>query len=159
MEDAKNIFSTKKNIILFTSLLLAPILLFVFFFVVISSGKKTNTAATVASVARFCDGNEWKSIDSLNIPDVEKMQLKGALLKVSVESSALIGMPILASNAPFTEYISYVDKFYQIDQNLHLPVYFALKIADMAKNGADNAAITAYYTALTEKLKNYSLIK
>ncbi|MEI8176939.1 MAG: hypothetical protein WCG78_08745 [Candidatus Omnitrophota bacterium] len=123
--------------------------------------QKTVPAAESAAAAepKFNDGADWSAIDMLKAPDGPKQLIKGDILKLTIESSALSGNPLQNEHAVIPDYINYLDNFYRDPDNKPMPVFFALKIADMAGTGSDNASIAAYRLTVMQKLKNTGLIK
>ena len=107
----------------------------------------------------LCDGRHWQKISNLNIDDSQKIRFKSMLLKISIETSALSANPVISGSIQFPEYISYIDAFYQNPANGKIPIFFALKIADMAKQGAPQQQIVAFKLAVLKQLTDANLIQ
>ena len=157
MEALKKVFSANRNLILVTFFSLVSTLLIIVFITAFSHEKTYSKNVEIES--HFCDGHDWNRIDNLPINESDKMQLKGALLRVTIESSALSGFPMMTSSAGLTDYVQFVDKFYKINENIALPLFFALKLADLAKSGSDDITLTTFRLTVTQKLKNYGLMQ
>ncbi|MCU0666195.1 MAG: hypothetical protein MUF05_03760 [Candidatus Omnitrophica bacterium] len=135
------------------------IVLIIFIAIILASlGKKSQNIAYTPEF-KFSDGFDWRAIDNYKIDDSRREIIREILLKEVAEASALTGSPILGNNASFSEYSVYVNRFYQIAENMPIPIYFALRIVDMAKKQTDNAAIETYRLAVLDRLKAYRLIK
>ena len=133
---------------------------------VVSAPPRQNTmprSAVSATASQkqtmLVDGNSWNSIDAMPISVVDKIQIKSSLLKIALEASIINGNPIINPTAPLQEYVAYVDKFYKEPQNIGIPVFFALKIADMATSGAPEMALRGYQQAVLQKLQQAGLLK
>lgn len=109
--------------------------------------------------AKFCDGYDWQAIDSLFVGDAEKEQIREALLKLTIEGSSLSGTPVVRTYSTYQEYKLYLNKFYSMPENTKLPIFFALKMFDMAKADLPGASIDIYKMAVLQKLKSNNLIK
>lgn len=153
-EVKRKLFSS--DVFTLAALLAGPVILAAVFFTVLSGGKappKQN-----APEASFCDGSTWNSIDALSLPVLERRQMKAALLKVTIESSALLGVSDFNVKSPLPEYVSLIDSFYEAKENAPIPLFFALRIADMEKNGADRKTVIAFRADLIGKLKSSGLL-
>ena len=157
MKDIVKFFSKNKNmVVLAVSSVVSMLIIIVL--VTVFSHEKTYSK-NIDIVNRFCDGGDWERLNKLGISEADKSLIKGLLIKVSIESSALNGTPLLTSNAALPEYIDFVNAFYQTKENSVLPLFFALKMADLKQNNMDSAAIANYRLAVLGKLKNYGLIE
>jgi len=104
----------------------------------------------------FCDGYDWRRIvrEVPAAPGQTEVMVRATLLKLTVESSAVTGPPIFKSDISLPECMNFLDKFYEVRENRGVPIFFAMKIADMAKSGSSPAEINTYQAALMKKL-NY----
>ncbi len=155
-----------KNLVVWVIILSLALLVLVFLIFSFGGTKKNRivppaavTPGQVGIKANFCDGNDWKMVGALPVSDEQRIFLKQSLIRVAMESSALAGSPMVSSAAPIPDYMAYLDNFYQLNDNLSIPIFFGLKIADMAKNDFDNSAIIAFRLAVMQKLQVYGLIK
>ncbi len=116
-------------------------------------------ADSIKDPTRIVDGYDWLSVGSLNISEFDRAQIKAALLKISLESSIINGNALFEPRASIAEYTGYVDRFYQRPENVKVPVFFALKIADMVKGGSAEVAVQGYKQLVIDKLKRAGLLE
>jgi len=106
------------------------------------------------------NGYSWKDIESLEIKTAVKTVIKSRILRITLDTSFFSsGEPIIIPSGDIEEYVSYVDRFYAIEKNRDIPVFFALKISDMAKNNYPEPMIESYKYGVQEKLKQLGVIK
>lgn len=148
--------------------LILGIILFTFMARVISNTtyKKTSyqkpaeqQAANQTAAPLFLDSVDWNTINGLQVTPVEKTIFKTQLLKLSLEASIINGRPLITPTVPLYEYLNDIDAFYSQARNAKIPLYFAIKIADMKRSGASQAVIEGYRTVLVAKLEKAGLIK
>jgi hypothetical protein len=157
MKDIVKILSKNKNMVVLAVSSVVSMLIIIVLVTVFSHEKTYSKNIDIAN--RFCDGGDWEKLNKLGISDSDKTLIKGLLIKVSIESSALNGTPLLTSNKALTDYIDFIDTFYRSTENSVMPIFFALKIADLTQNNTDSTAIANYRLAVLGKLKNYGLIE
>ena len=117
-------------------------------------------AALSFAAHTFYAATEWKEIDSKNYaPDI-KLRLKAMMLKAANDASLFTGNPTTdLKNKDFAQYVPDVDKFYENETNRLVPINFALKIANMKKQGTPDAQIKVYTAALQKKLNAAAKVK
>jgi hypothetical protein len=109
--------------------------------------------------ARVANGYDWQEVNTLKISNTERALIKNSLLKLSVETSYLCGNPIIEPSASIEEYTLFVDRFYGRAENLDVPIFFAVKMVDMAKQGRPKEAIDQYKKIVLQKLRETDLIE
>lgn len=107
----------------------------------------------------LCDGYDWQQIEKLTLSHQEKEEIKENLIKIVIETSAFQGMSIFEARVSLEEYKDYLDNFYQEKDNVQLPLFFALRIADMDINGTPTFILEQYKSAVMKKLREAGLIK
>jgi hypothetical protein len=105
------------------------------------------------------NGHSWKNIENLDISDAEKFTVKTQILKITLESSLFSGTPVITPSENIAEYVLSIDRFYADNDNRNIPVFFALKIADLAKNNMPEFMISSYRNTIKEKLKEIGIIQ
>ena len=132
------------------------------------------TASLTASYAQqspysFFNGKNWVAIDKYGVSAAVAKDIKADLLKTVYEvtlfsdnSLFTIAAPkenfLQAYNANMEEYSTLIDTFYSHQENLWVPVYFALKITNMIKSGASDQQIEIFKAAVAGKLKQQGLL-
>lgn len=104
------------------------------------------------------NGYSWNAIDKYEV-NAYQQSIKNQLLKITLESSLVSGNNVIDPSEPIEVYARYINSFYGDPTNQEIPLFFALKIADLAKNKAPNAVINRYKAAVEQKLKDANLIK
>ncbi len=113
----------------------------------------------LARDARNLDSVNWNEIENFNIPPTDKLIVKLSMVRVCAEASIINGKPVLTSSGNLNEYVQYIDRFYSDKANADVPLFFAVKIADMAKGGANEMAIQGYRNLVLQKLRDIGIIK
>ena len=164
-ENTKDEALNNKWFILIVTLILG-IILFSFMARVISkttykssSPKTPFTAQVKVPTSQFTDGSDWNMLDAINVPPLDKVQLKLELVKLAFDSSLLSGKPLITSSAPLQTYVQDLDLFYRDTANSSIPLFFAIRIMDMKKNGTPEISIQGYKQVLTQKLIKMGIIK
>jgi hypothetical protein len=123
-------------------------------------GGETAMSSPAVSLKRsvVLNGHGWTSIDQYEANDFQR-NLKSQILKITLESSLLCGKPIITPTQSISDYVKYIDFFYKSVKNNNIPVFFALKIADLDRNKAPLIAINNYRLAIEKKLKETKLIE
>ncbi len=162
----KAILLNKKKIYLAVALLSSALLLLMFSATRTkhSSNSKDDKLYALTQDSKYqetslCDGFDWNNLSTFEIGNNEEQFLKSTLLKIAIESSALSAKPVIEGNAAIMQYVAYLNKFYQDPTNSKIPLFFALKIADMAKNKSAPREIEIYKLAVLQKLKSIGLVK
>jgi len=110
---------------------------------------------TASAAYKFFNGEDWIKIDEKTCPADLKIQMKLLSLKAVEGGSMFSGTPILAQNEQSVNaYIAAMDNFYSNEANRLIPLYFALKIASMEKQGIPAAQVRVYKAAIQKKLAN-----
>ena len=107
----------------------------------------------------FCSGSDWGRVDSMNLSPEEKARLKSEMFRIEIEICYMTGTPMFSSNVPMDAYLAAVEKFYSDKANWDVPLFFAMKMTDMAAKGAPVSALQTYRSAFMGKLKTAKLIK
>jgi len=124
--------------------------------------KKTPVAAIskVVTSQQLClDGQTWKAIDNFQISPMDKVVYKISLCRVLFEASYMNGKPVITSAGSLVNYVRYLDVVYNDPRNLRLPLFFGLKIAEMADKKMPAAAIDNFRNSVMQKLAQMGLIK
>jgi len=108
---------------------------------------------------QFCNGHDWQLIDNLSISAADKLNLKAELFKMQIEAGFLEGTPVLSGNALNPAFIAYLDNFYRAEENADVPVFFALKIAEMASKGTPDLIIQKFKTSILDRLRTAKIIQ
>ena len=162
MQIIKNIMlrlSRDKNLLLLIILLVLPFVVLGAMALMFSSKQIPTVKKAAVATERFLDGYDWRNIEGLPGAPFIKDQIKGNLLRINFESSALIGVPFNDMQASLPAYLEYMDKLYSQEENLSLPVYFAVRLAHMAQGGAKEDELNIFRLAVFQKLKSYGLVK
>jgi len=102
----------------------------------------------------FYTGVNWVKIDQKPFSSAVKTQIKALTLQAVNEASLFSGTPIVnPKERDLTKYIKDIDKFYIDNDNKIIPIYFALKIASMKKEGIPEMQIKVYKAAVMKKLQ------
>lgn len=102
----------------------------------------------------FFSGDDWNKINSKDYSPETKTRLKLLILKTAQDASIFSGNPILsAAESNIPKYTSLIDKVYSTNENKNIPLYFALKIASMEKQGIPAEQIRIFKAALQKKMK------
>ncbi|MCU0666196.1 MAG: hypothetical protein MUF05_03765 [Candidatus Omnitrophica bacterium] len=118
---------------------------------------------------RFFDGNDWNALGALGLSKTEEKKLKMVFLKSAYETSLFNGAPVLALNPNATDFLmayntfiynfpEIVDIYYSKPSNRDLPLFYALHVAEIVKNGGTDTDIQGYYKMITDKLKSVGII-
>lgn len=103
---------------------------------------------------RFYCGEDWANIENADYSPAIKKELKTTMLKTAQESSILTGNPILpVEEKDFAQYLTKIDSFYKKPDAKAIPLYFALKLAEMRKRNFPEQQIQAYRTAISQKMR------
>jgi len=108
---------------------------------------------------RFADGYDWNAVEKLSMPKMEKSYIKGTLLKLTIEASIINGNPVIKSGAKLGVFVKFIDNLYKNPSNRDIPIYFALKMAEMNAKGSSSRAVEGYKALVMRKLKNLGLIR
>jgi len=149
--------------LLLVIILILGIVLFSFMAKVINrttykKSTRTGVVAVSGKSSGFVNGYSWDQINKLPIPLREKIMLKLSLLKVSIESSIINGKPVIQPAEPLPTYLSEIDSFYKNAGDMDIPLFFALKAADLKKNGASKQAILNFKLLVKQKLKKLGIL-
>ena len=107
---------------------------------------------------RFYGGEDWSFIESSTHPDQIKAKIKLLMIEASQQSAIFSGNPILSPDEKnFGRYIAGIDNFYSDDKNKVIPLYFAIKVAEMQLNGLPQEQVAVYAQAVVKKLKDMGL--
>jgi hypothetical protein len=104
------------------------------------------------------NGRDWNLINNLKISSAEMLILKARLVKTEIESGYFEASPIVSADVPIPTYVAYADNFYKSDQNADIPLYFVLKIAEMARTGTPEVIIQRFKATVLERLNTAKLI-
>ncbi len=130
---------------------------------IISIRANTNSVSEMPSLAKprsvIFNGRDWNYIEKMDMPEMEKMNLKASLLRTTLETGIINNNPLITPTDPLGTYLEFVDRFYKDDTNIQVPLAFAMKIADMSGKGVSDVALERYKMALLRKLKQARLIK
>jgi hypothetical protein len=118
----------------------------------------------------FSDGRDWKQVDSYGFSAADTFKIKLMLLKSVYEVTLFSGKPLIQEDAPpdkflsvynkdFSEYPKIIDEFYADPDNLTMPLFFALKIADLTKRGVSAADREAYKQNVVSLLRQNGLLE
>ena len=119
------------------------------------SKKDKNTSDTPYTPETiFCNGNDWKYIETLNIPAAHKERLKITLVRLTEESNDLNGNSQIEPGESLKPYIEYLDNFYNQPENIDFPLVFALKITNMAKNDVTQKQVQLYKIMIMKKIRD-----
>ena len=128
------------------------------------------TSSNVFAQYRFFDGNDWNLIKASGLNESDMEQVKVMLLKTIYETTIFDGTPMFAINSgkddflavynqDFARYPAIIDLFYSRPENAGFPVFYALRIADMLKNGIPETEVEQYKQAIVAKFREQGLIK
>ena len=108
----------------------------------------------------FFNGRDWKALTNPSMTKEDSSNIKIIFLKSVYEASLFCGRPIIPKNQNigFTSYIPIIDDFYAQDNNINIPVYFALRIAHMIQEGLDQRTIDQYKAAALLRLNKMGLL-
>ena len=117
----------------------------------------------------FLNGKDWATISRYDASAAVIKNIKTDLLKTVYEVTLFSDNPLFTINAPkenflqlynadMQEYCALVDTFYSRQENLWVPVFFALKITNMIKNGASDQQIEVFKAVVAGKLKQQGLL-
>jgi hypothetical protein len=160
------LFVNKHRSVLTIFILIAGILT-VFFY----AGKSTVTLSPekslppktvtgfIANEQVMLNGHSWADIEKLDLSLAEQRVVKARILRVILESSLFSGSPIIEPSEDIAEYVLSVDRLYSDKDNKDIPVFFILKIADLAKNNTPDFMINSYRDTVKEKLKEIGIIQ
>ena len=65
-----------------------------------SQTQSVDNPAALTGTNGFCDGHTWNGLDNMQIEKLLK-QIKGSLIKMTIESSALSGRRLLLPGSPW----------------------------------------------------------
>lgn len=108
---------------------------------------------SASAAYHFFNGEDWVKIDQKTCPIDVKNNMKLMTLKAVEGGSLFSGTPILPQQEMnLSGYVEAVDMFYSNVTNREIPLYFALKIASMEKQGIPEAQVRLYRTAIQKKV-------
>ncbi len=113
---------------------------------------------TAVAQYKFYAGDEWIAIGR-GIPSASvRRHIKTLMLQAAQDASAFSGTPIISVNEKdLTKYIDDIDEFYGNKDNMAMPLYFALRIADMKKQGIPPQQVEAYRSLIIQKFKEMGI--
>ncbi|MDD5439530.1 MAG: hypothetical protein PHS37_05025 [Candidatus Omnitrophica bacterium] len=101
---------------------------------------------------------DWNLINTFNIQPVDKSVMKIQLIKVSLEAGIINGNPLITPTVPLYTYLKDIDELYAEPRNASIPLYFAIKIADMKRSGTPAANIEGFKALLLQRLEKAGLV-
>lgn len=121
--------------------------------------KKEQSPVRQAPQVQLCDGREWTEVSLVGIPENRKARIKELLVRSSIETAALSGGTMVIAQLSLPEYLQALDAFYRITENQKVPLFFAMRLVEMSKNGAPLPSLTGYQAAVMQKLKESNLVQ
>jgi len=100
----------------------------------------------------FTDGYDWNYITSLKIPEEEKFILKQMLVNSILQSGIFNDQPVIQVKEPLRGYIFHLDLVYAKRSNLKVPIFFALKMAEMYKDDIPDQRINVFRDNVLKKV-------
>ena len=123
--------------------------------------KKNKTSDIVSKLAmntKFVNGFSWRELSNMNIPEMDQALFKIYLLRIYFETSFINGKPLIQSTGSLVDYVKYIDTMYGDPKNANVPLFYAIKMADMAKNGYPAGVVESYKARVMRKLQQMGLL-
>lgn len=113
---------------------------------------RTRVPSIDSATSIYIDGKSWREIATYDMSETDKVITKSTLIRLIIETSIINNTPVINPGRQLPEYIKAIDSIYENPADQNIPLYFALRIADMRLSGAPENAIKNYTLLVQQKL-------